>query len=71
MTAELEKRLVEVELSLTHLQHDFDKLNGVVLSQQSVIDDLYKELSRAHALIEALEEGPEIRDPEAERPPHH
>lgn len=66
-----EDRLTNVELLLTHLQHDFEQLSQVVFRQQSEIDALRKELVLLDSRVVTLTEGPEIRDPQAEKPPHY
>ena len=65
-----EERLVEVEMSLVHLQHDFDRLNSVVLEQQTTIEALRRELHRLEARL-ARFESDELPGPADERPPHY
>lgn len=64
-------RLTNVELLLTHLQHDFEQLSQVVFRQQSELDALRKELTLLDSRVVTLADGPEIRDPLAEKPPHY
>jgi uncharacterized coiled-coil protein SlyX len=63
-------RILEAEMSLTHLQHDFDALNTVVLEQQKTIEELSVLIQRLETKVDANTD-PEIRDAEAERPPHY
>lgn len=64
-------RLTNVELLLTHLQHDFEQLSQVVFKQQAELDALRKELVLLDSRVVTLTEGPEVRDPQAEKPPHY
>ena len=64
-------RLTNVELLLTHLQHDFEQLSQVVFRQQAELDTLRKELTTLDSRIGTLSESPEARDPQAEKPPHY
>jgi len=66
----LSDRLVRVETTLMHLEHDFEQLHEVVLSQSRQIEDLRRSLERLQSLLD--QEGPaEVRDPAAEKPPHY
>ncbi len=56
---------------LAHHQHDYESLNSVIV-------DLHKEFRKINARIDHLDgrvtilaEGPEIRKPEDEKPPHY
>lgn len=65
-------RLTSVELLLTHLQHDFEQLSQVVFKQQAELDALRKELVLLDTRVVTLStEVPEVRDPQAEKPPHY
>lgn len=64
-------RLTNVELLLTHLQHDLEQLSQVVFRQQAELDSLRKELTLLDSRVVTLSEGPETRDPLAEKPPHY
>jgi SlyX protein len=62
-------RLTKLELLLSHLQYDVDKLNDALISQQSQIDELRQTFSKMQSVVEHLPEPP--RDLEQERPPHY
>jgi uncharacterized coiled-coil protein SlyX len=62
-------RLTKLELLLSHLQYDVDKLNAALISQQAQIDELRQSLSKVQGVLEHLPETP--RDLEQERPPHY
>lgn len=65
-------RVVNVELLLTHLQHDFEQLSQVVFRQQAELDALRKELVLLDTRVVTLStEAPEVRDPQDEKPPHY
>lgn len=64
------QRIVEMEMSLTHLQRDFDALNAVVLEQQSAIEAMSMQILQLKSKLDASND-PEVRDPESERPPHY
>lgn len=64
-----DNRLTRLELLLSHLQYDVDKLNEALIGQQSQIDALGQMLSKMETVIEHLPEP--SRDLEQERPPHY
>ena len=64
-------RVINVELLLTHLQHDFEQLSQVVFRQQAELDALRKELTLLDSRVVTLSEGTEDRDPQDEKPPHY
>ena len=64
-------RVINVELLLTHLQHDFEQLSQVVFQQQTEIDALKTEVAKLSTRIVTLTDDPEVRDPQDEKPPHY
>ncbi len=66
-----EDRLTNVELLLTHLQHDYEQLSQVVFQQQAEIDALKTEVAKLSMRIVTLTDDPEVRDPQEEKPPHY
>lgn len=64
-------RVVNVELLLTHLQHDFEQLSQVIWRQQAEIDSLRTEVVKLSTRVVTLAENPEVRDPQEEKPPHY
>ncbi len=65
-------RITNVELLMTHLQHDFEQLSQVVFRQQAELNALRKELALLDTRVVTLSaESPEVRDPQAEKPPHY
>lgn len=67
----VDQRLVDLELIITHLQHDLDQLNTALIEQQRQIDLLTRSLERINERIDGLQEGDEERSPQTERPPHY
>jgi SlyX protein len=70
-SASLADRVVELELLVTHLQHDLDTLNGVLLDQRKELDTLGKLVARLDDRVTRLADDDEPRDPIEERPPHY
>ncbi len=64
------ERIVDAEIALTHLQHDYETLNDVVLQQQKTIQQLSVQIQRLETKIQSNAD-PEVRDAESERPPHY
>ncbi|MBC7816392.1 MAG: SlyX family protein [Planctomycetaceae bacterium] len=64
-------RVVNVELLLMHVQHDFEQLSQVVFRQQAEIDTLKTEVAKLSTRIVTLTDDPEVRDPQDEKPPHY
>ena len=71
MTADesTQDRLTAIEMLLSHLQHDIDKLNEALIFQQSEIDGLRRSLARIEAAVDELPLPP--TDPTHDRPPHY
>ncbi len=57
-----ESRLIELEVLLMHLQHDYEQLNSEVLKQQKTISEQQQRISHlenlVRGLLEQLEHGP-------------
>lgn len=65
------ERLTKLEMLVMHLEHDVQQMHQVLLAQQAEMARLRELISRLEARVEQAAEGPEIRDPEEERPPHY
>ncbi|MCA9077310.1 MAG: SlyX family protein [Planctomycetaceae bacterium] len=63
------ERLATIEILLSHLQHDIDKLNEALISQQGQIDEIRASISRVESEVEQLAVPPS--DPVDEKPPHY
>ena len=64
-----EERLESIETLLSHLQHDVDKLNEALFSQQAEISELKMQLSKLESTVDQIPQPPE--NPLDERPPHY
>jgi uncharacterized coiled-coil protein SlyX len=64
-------RLVAIETAVAHLQHDVEQFHRVLLDVQTELRTLQLAFNKLIARVNRLGEPPEVRDPEAERPPHY
>ena len=64
-------RLTAVETLLTHLQHELAQMHAVLLAQSAEVQALRDRAAKLDGRVDRLEDGPEDRDPRAERPPHY
>jgi uncharacterized coiled-coil protein SlyX len=71
MPQEPDPRLVSIETAVAHVQHDVEQLHRVVLDMQTEVRRLQMAFDKLTARVNRLAEPPEVRDPEAERPPHY
>jgi len=62
-------RLEKIEVLLSHLQHDVDKLNDALISQQAEIGGLKHSLAKLESAVDQIPQPP--RSPLDERPPHY
>ena len=67
----LEERLIRIESALAHLQHDIESLNNSLSLQFRRLQGFEARFVRIEQELESFAEPPEVRDPEAERPPHY
>lgn len=64
-------RLVSLEMALAHVQRDFEQVHQVALELQRELRHVMLRLQRLEQRFESMDEEPEIRSPESERPPHY
>ena len=64
-----DERLATIETLLSHLQHDVDKLNEALISQQTEINGLSRSLHKLESAVDQIPQPPE--NPLDERPPHY
>ena len=64
-------RLLQLEMLVTHLSHDLDTLNRMVIDQQKQLDVLNRLVTRLDDRLTRIAEEEEPRDPATERPPHY
>lgn len=68
---ELQQRVVQLEMLVTHLQRDIETLSTVLLDQQKQLDLFRSILDRLNDRMIRLG-GPEEKfDPGLEKPPHY
>ena len=63
--------LVPIESAVAHLQHDCEQLHRACVDLQSELRALHQLVLRLEHRVDRLETEPEVRSPEAERPPHY
>ncbi len=71
MSNELNARMMDLEMTITHLQKDYEQLNQVVIEQQALIEFLQKRTETLETGFEQIRSENEKRDPAQERPPHY
>ena len=68
----LRERVTELETLLTHVQHDFQQLNEVILQQQDRFTAIERQLVRLEQQLRTIADSPtEAIDPLDEKPPHY
>ncbi len=69
MNAENLQRLERIETHVAHLEHQVEQLNGVVVDQGRLVEQLKKQMQRQSAVLETMElERIKANNP---KPPHH
>jgi len=68
---QLENRLVDLEIRLTHQDDTLEALNDVVIQQQQQIDRLNDELAMARKRLSELDVSAGSGGEQAEPPPPH
>lgn len=69
MKDEFLNRLEKFESHVTHLEHQVDQLNGVIIEQGRLLERLKKEVQRQSSQLESQElERIKANNP---KPPHH
>jgi uncharacterized coiled-coil protein SlyX len=69
MADENSRRIENIESHVAHLEHQVEQLNGVVIEQGKLLEQLKKEVQRQSSAMETLELE-RIKSNNA-RPPHH
>lgn len=64
-------RLTALELSVAHLQHDFDQLHQTLLAVQEDLRLMTSGIRRLADRVDRIGDETEPRSPEEERPPHY
>jgi uncharacterized coiled-coil protein SlyX len=69
MNDEILQRLGRIEAHVTHLEHQVEQLNGVLIEQGRLTEHLKKQVQRQSAVLETMElEHIKANNP---KPPHH
>ncbi len=69
MNDEILQRLGRIESHATHLEHQVEQLNGVIIEQGKLVEHLRKQWQRQSAVLETMElERIKANNPV---PPHH
>ena len=71
LTPEIESRLVRVESTMAHLQHDIEQLNEALTDHFRRLQSFEDRFTRIEHNLESLADGAEERNPEDEKPPHY
>ena len=71
MSEELNARIMELEMTITHLQQDHEQLNQVVIEQQAIIEVLRRKTETLESGFEQIRSESDKRDPIQEKPPHY
>ena len=66
-----EDRLQTLELSLMHLQKDYDQLNEVVIDLANRHEQLQRSFAKLTDQFNESQQPESTRDPESEKPPHY
>ncbi len=66
MTDDVERRVIELEIKLTHQDRLLEELNEVVIEQRASLDKLHKRTDALEKALFALQD-----DPGNEPPPHY
>ena len=61
-------RQIALEQTLMHLQYDIEQLNRAILAQQAEFKVVKDQLARLELRLEQMQQPPEVRDLESERP---
>ena len=69
MNDENSRRLERIEASVTHLEHQLEQLNGVIIEQGKLVEQLKKQVQRQSATLESIELD-RIKATNA-KPPHY
>ena len=69
MNDEAKQRLERIEANVAHLEHQVEQLNGVLIEQGRLVDQLKRQAQRQSATLEAIElERIKATNP---KPPHY
>ena len=64
-------RQIALEQTLMHLQYDLEQLHRAILAQHAEFKAVKDQLARVELRLDQMQQPPEVRDLESERPPHY
>jgi SlyX protein len=65
------QRIIELETSIAHLQHEVEQMHSVLLAVQVDLTKARELISKLERRVQAASEPQEEREPSLERPPHY
>ena len=68
---DMENRVTELEIRLTHIEDTMDVLNRTVIEQHKLIDQLQLQLSVLEKKLEAVASSNIAHESEEKPPPHY
>ncbi len=68
---QLADRLVQIETAVAHLQHDVEDLNNAMANYFRRVQTFEERFVHIEHELETLNQGPEERTLEDDRPPHY
>lgn len=68
---DMQQRLIELESIVTHLQHDLETFNEVILKQQAAMAELKQTVAKLEKQLGEIPESGAVFDASEERPPHY
>ena len=66
-----DERIVELEMTVTHLEHELGQMHSVLLAVQEELKSVREHIGKLERRIVVSSEPQEERDPMDERPPHY
>jgi SlyX protein len=70
-TNDLSQRLIDLEFTVAHLEHELQQMHSVLLAVQAELKTSREHVSKLERRMLLVIESPEERDPVDERPPHY
>ena len=68
--SELEKRVIELEIKISHQEHTIEQLNQLIIEHQNSMDMLLQQQKMLRQQIVSLQEANE-KEPADPPPPHY
>ena len=71
MSAELENKLIDMEIRFAHQQDHIEQLDQIIYRQQQTIDELNQRLMQLEKRLKSVTEANILRPEEDSPPPHY